>query len=136
METQTIPYWRKPYGVQAVRITPENIYKLAEEINGECQELGDCWDSPVQYISFGGIKGFTGDWVVATEDSFRFYTHEEFSKKFRTLSEELSQNEKFARVFGMVMSAMSKQDAATYHGYAGGMDFVAADITREILAVL
>jgi hypothetical protein len=43
-------------------------------------------------------------------------------------------DEKFAKVHQLVMDAMRKQDAATYHGQSSdGMDIVAIETTKKIL---
>lgn len=136
---ETTNFWRKSYPAEAVRLTPDNIRGVGEEIGAsylEEEPNGLSVDNVlVQYIVLMRSKALVGDWVVKVDGELRFYQHKEFMEKFLTLSEELSTDEKFARVFQLVMGAMYKQDSATYNGESSkGMDLVCVEATQRILA--
>lgn len=130
-------YWRKTYKVEAVRLTEENAMQIADFMGA------DYWPASTNfgpekhaYIQYMAEKAFIGDWIVMIGTRWEFYVHEDFLQKFRTHSEQETQDEKYARVFQLVTSAMHKQDAATYHGDSTGMGLVAIEITKRILEEL
>lgn len=129
MDVKPSIFWRKSYRVQAVRITTENIENIANEL--ELEYIS----KTIPYLT-AERKGFghIGDWVVVyNNDDFEFFKDEEFAEDFRTHSEQLSTDEKYAKVYELVIGAMRKQDAATYHGDSNGMDLVAIETTKKIL---
>lgn len=135
-----LDYRRKSYGVQAIRLTELNIREVAENFGCDYSEepngFGSDTKTPVPNIMILGKRTFIGDWVVNVEGELspRFYTHEEFMHKFWTHAEEEVADEKYARVYQLVQAAMSKQDAATYHGDGyGDVHLVAVEVTKAIL---
>lgn len=139
MDAKPSVFWRKTYRVEAVRITTENIRDIAEHLGLEYGEepntFGPDKKTPVPHItSVRKGYGFVGDWVVVyPNEDFRFYPDKVFAEDFRTHSEQLSTDEKYAKVFELVTQAMRKQDAATYHGDSNGMDLVAIETTKKLL---
>lgn len=140
MDIKTVPYWSKSEMVRAIRLTEDNIHQVAQEIGREYSEglnsmVGDK-APPIPFIMNGKSRAFIGDWVAQLDDGFDivFFEDEEFMKKFTTHTERAADDEKYAKIFQLVMSAMNKQDTATYHGDSNnGMDLVAISTTKQIL---
>lgn len=87
METQT--YARKPFYVQAVRVTEENFEKVAEWTGGEIQSAkqGKFIKVDVQKVIYERqTQAFVGDWVLNSQNgevnSFKVYTNAAFTKSF------------------------------------------------------
>ncbi|QPX71411.1 hypothetical protein SscP1EGY_13 [Streptomyces phage SscP1EGY] len=140
MDVETSVYWRKSYSVEAVKITEENILELEKQLPATeyCNESVGLDTPPVPklYSEQRGY-GYIGDWVVFyAEEFYEFHAEEVFRKKFHSHSEQLSKDEKYAKVFELVTKAMRTQDAATYHGDTTGMDLVAIETTKKILEAL
>lgn len=132
-------FWRTSYRVQAVRITEKNIRDIAEHLGLEYGESSIGLDSPpIPHIAAPKKGyGYVGDWVVVyTNDDFKFFTDKEFAEKFRTHSEQMTSDEKYAKVFQIVVAALQIQANATYHGDTNGMDLVAIETTKKILEEL
>lgn len=132
MDSTPSVFWRKSYRVQAVRITTENIEDIANELDL------DYVNKTIPYLT-AERKGFgqIGDWVVVySNDDFKFFPDKEFAEKFRTHSEQLFTDEKYAKVFQVVVAALQIQANATYHGDTDGMDLVAIETTKRLLEEL
>lgn len=142
MDGKPSVFWRRTYKVQAVRITNDNIREIAEhlglEYGEEPNQFGPDKTTPVPHItSMRRGYGFIGDWVVVYEnDDFRFFPDKEFAERFRTHSEQLASDEKYAKVFQIVVAALQIQANATYHGDTDGMDLVAIETTKKLLEEL
>ena len=132
-------FWRRAYKVQAVRITNDNIREIAEHLGLEYSEapngFGPDYDEPLPHVSsVRRGNGFIGDWVVVYEnDDFKFFPDKEFAERFRTHSEQLAADEKYAKVFQIVVAALQIQANASYHGDTDGMDLVAIETTKKLL---
>lgn len=126
-------HWRKTYAVEAVRLTDANLQKVADYLGAElCVKTGD-----EPYINHGGDEGYVGEWLVQdTAENFRFLSHEAFMRDFHTHSEQTATDERYAKVFQLVLQAMAKQDAATYHQDQTGMDLIAIETTKKIIGEL
>lgn len=132
-------YWSKTYPIKAVRLTRENIRPIAEELGGGYFEIPKGYGDErvsIPYIEYYGSRAGIGDWYVIISDLRKFLKHEEFEGNFWKHTEEAAENEKYANVYQLVMYAMRKQDAATYHENSDGMDLVAAETTKRILGEL
>lgn len=88
METMT--YERKPFYVQALRVTKENFEKVAEWTKGAIEEAkqGRFIRVEVQrHLYERQTQAFVGDWIlhskVGEEDSFKVYTDTAFQKSFQ-----------------------------------------------------
>lgn len=141
MSFDTITYWARTSPVEAVRLTVINMRGIAANYGLVYKERSDENDEKTSIPHIASARrgyGFEGDWIVISDGGdFQFYTNKVFSEKFRTLSEELAEDEKYAKVFQLVMVAMAKQNAATYHGESCvGMDLVAAEIAKQIIEEL
>jgi hypothetical protein len=128
---KTANYWTKSHHVTAVRLDTSNIKDVAIAIGG------DYWEDEKSSIKYHNDRVFIGDWVVFNRDNCSFFTHERFMREFQTFAEEASENEKLAKIHSLILSAMSKQDVATYQGESScGMDIVAAQAAKDILAII
>jgi hypothetical protein len=86
MSIVTETYTRKPFEIDAVRITNENMEDVAEWCGGVIQET----DSGKRYIKVDVIRplndkqtrGFAGDWALKVKTSFKLYTHKAFMHCF------------------------------------------------------
>jgi hypothetical protein len=134
MDAKPTDYWRKSYRVQAVRITPDNIREIAEHLDVDVRD-DKVLDLPAPRLSSPKKgMGFIGDWVVVySNDDFRFFPDKVFADQFRTHSEQLTSDDKYAKVHQLVMHALHIQAQASFHGDTDGMDLVAIETTKKIL---
>lgn len=129
---QSVTYWRKTYPVEAIRLTPDNIQQIADYLGAEY-----CTESAYEpYIDHGGDEGYAGEWLVKQGNNYRFCSHEEFMKAFHTHDEQVANDERYAKIFTLVESAMTKQDAATYHQDQTGMDLLVIETVKKIIGEL
>lgn len=136
-DLKSTPFWSKPRRVDAIRLTEENIRKVADEIGGDYSWGTD--EDPTPSITYWNTS--TGSWVtigqwvaVDAEGSVRFYDHEEFMRKFYTHAERQTEDEKYAKIYALVISAMNRQASATWNGDSNGdMDIVAIETVKKIL---
>lgn len=89
MKTQK--FERKPFTLEAVQVTPDNIEEVAEWCNGEILENRDKGEHMSRkYISAKTTnprdkrqsQAYLGDWVTKSGRSFKFYTPTAFAKNF------------------------------------------------------
>ena len=82
---------RKPFFVEAVQVTEENIEAIAEWCNGRLTPIKNEGNgNPVSFIKVHvknpmtarQTKAFVNDWVLRSGDSFKVYKHESFLKVF------------------------------------------------------
>lgn len=129
---KALVYWRKTYSVEAIRLTPDNIQVISDYLGAEF-----CVKSAKEpYIDYGGDEGHIGEWLVESDGNRLFYSHEDFLQAFKTHAEEMSTNERYAKIFQLVASAMSKQDSATFNQDTDGIDLVAIETTKRIMGEL
>lgn len=138
MSIKATKFWRKTYGVEAIRVTPENLKELADLLNADSIETGP---NQSKCINLGGMPVVIGDWVVhVTENFFSVFSHEDFVNKFWTHSEREAggESDKYARIFALVRNAMVQQDAITYHGDGSNaeMDRIAVETVQKIMGEL
>lgn len=128
-----VTYWSKPRKVEAVRLTDANLEKIADFLGAElCVKSGK-----EPFIDYGGDEGYAGEWLVQIgENTYNFYSDEDFLSSYWTHDERMANDEKYSKVFIQVSSAMAKQDAATYHQDQNGMDLVAIETTKKIIGEL
>jgi hypothetical protein len=126
-------YWSKPRKVEAVRLADANLEKIADFLGAElCIKSGK-----EPFINYGGDEGYAGEWLVQTgEDTYDFYSDEDFLKRFWTHDERMASDEKYAKIYILVSSAMAKQDAATYNQDQNGMDLIAIETVQKIIGEL
>ena len=79
---------RKPFFVEAVHVTDENMETIAAWCNGRITAIkGDENNRFIKVyvknpMSARQTKAFAGDWVLKSGDSFKVYKHESFLKVF------------------------------------------------------
>ena len=87
---KTTTFVRKPFPVQAVQVTTENMNEIAEWCNGEIRNLGEHdgrWGPFVEVDVINPLRprqaqAFVGDWVLQSEKGFKVYTRSAFEKCF------------------------------------------------------
>ena len=137
----TATFERRTFKVQAIRVTAENIRELAEWcggvlIDGHLPATNAAYIRvPVSNITGREqtVQAHAGDWITRLTDAnnFRVYKNRSFLQAFREIADEA---QRYAEVHAVIVSAMHKQDAATYHAESSkGMDLVADKATRDIL---
>jgi hypothetical protein len=139
-ELKATTYWSKPYKVEAIRINEHNIKEIAAAVGGDYSEEPNAFSgdrhTPVPRITLMTSMAFIGDWAVLRGEEWEFYEDEHFLRGFWTHAEEMSENEKYAKIFRLVRSAMVEQDAATYHQDQSGMDLVTIETVKKIIGEL
>lgn len=131
---------RKTFNVEAIQVTAENTFEIAEWCKGFVKRSD--FDGVLKtYIQVPVIlskaktyrpnQAFVGSWVVKTSQGFAVYTKKGFGVSFEPMDEN-----KFEAVLKLVKDAMSRQDVATYHGESLTMDGVDEEITHQIFEVL
>lgn len=90
--TIAVEVWqRKPFFVEAVQVTENNIEAITEWCKGRLMPIKDEGDnSNVRFIKVNvknpmtarQTKAFPGDWVLRSGDSFKVYKHDSFLKVF------------------------------------------------------
>lgn len=147
MLPETATFWSKSYPVDAIRVTRENIHQVAEACGGVIKDAGAlALDLPggIPYIDMlvDNTNGrssreaiFIGDWIFCPKGGtyFQTFKHEEFLRRHRSHEQRLSVDEQYAKIYQLVVSAMSTQASATFHQDTDGMDLVAIRVTKQIL---
>jgi len=116
-------FTRKTFSVEAMQVTTENIYEIAEWCGGTIKDNGDGFvGDPQAYIEVpvamkNGIKrdkAFYGDWVTRTERSFKAYRDEAFKIAFeQDAPVEFDPDVRHEEVYRLVHEAMGDQHKAT-----------------------
>lgn len=85
-------YIRKPFTVQADRVTDKNIRQMAEWCKGETKGLGEHDGRWGPFIEVPVVnpdpnkprqsQAFVGDWILLSEQGFKVYTDRAFMKHF------------------------------------------------------
>jgi hypothetical protein len=86
MSVVTETYTRKPFEIEAVRVTEENMEDVAKWCGGEIHTSKE----GKRYIKVDvtrplnekQTKAFAGDWTLKVKASFKVYTHNAFSHCF------------------------------------------------------
>lgn len=92
MSISTDTFARKPFHVEAVQVTPENMADVAEWCEGTIHSGKD----GARYIKVNVLrplnarqtKAFVGDWVLAKNNAFKVYTESAFEKTFDPFNAE------------------------------------------------
>lgn len=88
---ETIKFTRKPFDVDAVQVTTDNIAEVAAWCQGSVEAENDA-----QYIKVRVIrvlnerqtKAFIGDWVLYAGTGYKVYTDRAFKKSFVPAGDE------------------------------------------------
>lgn len=130
---------RKTFKVRAVQVTVDNIDEVAKWCEGEVRETSN----GTRFIKIIPKKqqrhqnqldtAFPGFWVLQTKDMFRIYKDNSFPNSFEPIK---SQEEKRDEVLQLVISAMMKQDTATYFGNSSEASGYADVVTDKLMEIL
>lgn len=78
-------YLRKPFEVQAVQVTEDNIYDIAKWCSGEIMSEDGKRFIKVRVervLNERQTRAFAGDWVLFAGKSFKVYTDKAFKTSF------------------------------------------------------
>lgn len=89
MSVETTTYVRKPFEVEAVQVTEENIEAVAQWCDGKVLAEGDD-ENPKAFIKVRvaralnerQTKAYLGDWVLYAGTGYKVYTPKAFGKTF------------------------------------------------------
>lgn len=91
---KTEKYQRKPFVVDAVRVTRDNLEEVAKWCNGELKAVDG--QEPYVYvrvampISERSKQAFVGDWVVyMSATGFKVFRHKSFKKNFESVFKDI-----------------------------------------------
>lgn len=88
---KTTTYVRKPFYIQAVRVTESNMDEIAQWCGGEVEVRQSSTDEkPIAHVRVRVHRplnerqttAFIGDWVLEAETGFKIYTAKAFEKSF------------------------------------------------------
>lgn len=80
---KTKPFVRKPFDVQAVQITNDNMQEVSDWIGGRVVTP----DIGRPFIQFKAGRGFENDWATSYSGQFRLYTRAAFARNFDSLED-------------------------------------------------
>lgn len=82
MSIVTETYTRKPFEIEAIRVTDENMEDVAKWCGGEIQttEIGKRYIKVdvIRPLNEKQTKAFVGDWALKVKTSFKIYKHTAF----------------------------------------------------------
>jgi hypothetical protein len=86
---EIVKYIRKPFEVDAVQVTADNMSEVANWCGGEV--LTDNGNNFVKvsverFLNERQTKAFNGDWVLKAGTGYKVYTPKAFSKSFEPLT--------------------------------------------------
>lgn len=85
MSIVTETYTRKPFSIEAVRVTEENMEDVAKWCGGEIHKYNGKRFIKVDVarpLTEKQTKAFAGDWVLRVKTSFKVYQHKAFVSNF------------------------------------------------------
>ncbi len=96
MAIETKRFARKPFYIEAVQVTAENIVQVSDWCRGAVMDKG-----PNSYIKVGVLrpmnsrqtKAFVGDWVLYAGTSFKVYTVTAFENSFEPVFDSIEKFE-------------------------------------------
>lgn len=92
---EIVQYTRKPFNVDAVQVTAENIAEVTGWCKGAIEHDGSVPFIKVQVarvIDERQTKAFVGDWVLYAWTGYKVYTDKAFKKTFVVLTGEVRDN--------------------------------------------
>lgn len=144
MQTET--YTRKPFNVEAVQVTDENITEVAEWCHGEIRSHAGGDGLEKTYIKVDvhqatnrrQTQAFAGDWVLTTGSTLKVYTNRTFLKNFEagnyTLTADDFEDRK-AKASDLITKVyegrVTPEDAADQAMKAEGLSYVDKAIDPE-----
>ncbi len=99
---ETNKYARKPFHVDAVQVTADNIEEVASWCEGDI--VGDA-ETETRYVKVKvyrpiterQTKAFVGDWVLYAGTGFKVYTPKAFEKSFALMQEKDNDEDKLLK---------------------------------------
>lgn len=88
MEMQFSRHIRKPFVVEAVQITHENIQAIANLLGELKEKDSEKWISIDRRIVPNIRKAYIGWWVTQLDDNFRCYSPKVFEKEFMVYTDD------------------------------------------------
>lgn len=88
MEVLFNHYIRKPFVVEAIQITPENIESIASVLGELKEKDNEKWILIDRRIIPNIRKAYYGWWVTRLDDNYRCYSPKVFEKEFMEYTEE------------------------------------------------
>lgn len=91
---ETSKYTRKPFEVEAIQVTAENMDEVAQWCGGTVTTEGDTKFIKVEIdrvLNERQTKAFIGDWVLKQNDSYKIYTSKAFRKSFELIKGAVGQ---------------------------------------------
>lgn len=129
-------YWRKTKNVKAIRITQFNIELVWRAIGAYFWPGAPGGEGPT--LTIDGSTGYIGYWAVEEDECrYTFLSDDDFLKEYETHSERQNKDERYAKIFQIVVGAMTAQDKARFYDDSNGeLELVAEAATRKILGEL
>jgi hypothetical protein len=129
---EMLNYWRKSYSVKAICISKNNIEDVADALGGKVLTYEGTTQAFGVASNYG--RADLGDWYITIANLNQILSPEQFMKRYWTHAEQTSEDEKYAKIFNLVMSALSHRDQATrFNDDIGGMDLLAIQTTKKIM---
>lgn len=90
MNIQPKKYCRKPFDVEAIEVTDENMDAVAKWCNGEIKTGKAKESDPTRYIQVevhrpihpNQTKAYPGNWILKSGSNFKVYTDKAFKSTF------------------------------------------------------
>lgn len=87
-------YVRKPFTVQAIRVTENDMYQISLWCEGEVKNMGEHDGRFGPFIEVKVLnpqrdrqkQAFAGDWILKSDQGFKVYTNAAFEKSFDSAS--------------------------------------------------
>lgn len=94
---QAEKYARKPFIVDAVQVTADNLAEVAHWVQGDVRTERDENNQPAQYVHVRvhralnerQTKAFVGDWVLYAGTGYKVYTEKAFKSTFEPATGEV-----------------------------------------------
>lgn len=91
---ETVKYVRRPFEVDAVRVTDENFDNVAAWCDGVVEDDGEKKFIKVRVakaLNERQTKAFVGDWVLYAGTGYKVYTAKAFNRSFEPKGEDTPQ---------------------------------------------
>lgn len=86
IELDILEYVRRPFEVQAVQVTEENLQTVADWCEGELRETADGKQfikvKVYRPVSSRQSRAFVGDWVLYSGKAYKVYNTKAFEQSF------------------------------------------------------
>ena len=93
---ETAKFQRKPFEIEAVQVTEENLEDVAKWCDGVVETHGDSQHIKVRVhrpLNERQTKAFVGDWVLYAGTGYKVYTDKAFKKSFEPAKKPIVVNQ-------------------------------------------